>query len=157
MFTGSSRVPPTVPGSRFLKHAFSVRLRRRRQLQGAVGKLSSAVGPESSGPSQMSPREAPQTSSGRGFKLQSLAEARHSGGNAATFLRVRRPREIPGARRAGVGLRPPSRRGREAAGFRVQQVWEPAAGFRAPGAGPLGVRARSPGGTSPPAYHSLSD
>ncbi|EFB26499.1 hypothetical protein PANDA_003300 [Ailuropoda melanoleuca] len=60
----------------------------RRPLQGAVGKLSRAVGPESSGPSQMSPSEAPQTSSGRGFKLQSLAEARHSGGNAATFLRV---------------------------------------------------------------------
>lgn len=68
----------------------------------------------------MSPRKAPQTSSGREYKLQSLAEARLSRGNAATFPRLRRPREIPGARRAEVSLCPPS----------VEVGWPPGLGRR---------------------------
>lgn len=68
----------------------------------------------------MSSREAPQTS-GRGeFKLQPRAEARPSRGNAATSPGGRSPRELPEARRAGVGLGPPGRRGRKAAGCGVQ-------------------------------------
>lgn len=144
LFTGSPRDPPTVPGSPCLKHAFSVRLRRGRQLQGTVGKLSRAVGPQASGPSQMSPREAPQTSSGSKFKLQSLAEALLSRGNAATFPRVRRPREIPGARRAGVGLGPQSAEVGGPPGLSAQ-FRGPAPGARAPGGGPRGGRARSLG------------
>lgn len=97
----------------------------------------------------MSPREAPQTFSGSEFKLQGLAEARLSRGNAATFPRVRRPREIPGARRAEVGLCPHSAEVGRPPGFRAQ-VRGPAPRARAPPAVPRGGGAGSLGGTSPP-------
>lgn len=134
------RVPPTVPGSRFLKHVlFSLRLRGGLQLRGAAAELPKASGLGSSGPSRGRPTgsaglpgpRVPASGVGPGPALT---------GSAATFPGEGRPWGPP------PGL---ARRGSLPAPGVGEAERPPGLGVRARSGAP-GGRARSLGGPSPP-------
>lgn len=115
---GVATVQATVPASPSWKRAFYLRLRRDKQLQGAVATFSKYAGPEFPGPSRCHPTRPrrPLAAATPGFSRWPRRPGLTR--ESSDLPRGRRPRGKPGAGRARGGSTQ-SRSGRRGLGFGI--------------------------------------